>query len=182
MGARVEASPGAIGETGGPPALEGRRRRRRCAIGAGGGFGGGGRTGPGPGSRSRVASSLAIRSVVAASFSMRPPRTMRRRVRSLRTFSPTGSGCPTPWRSTGAGAEIGATLPSRLKTDSREPATYCFNGDPVAVSYTGGLGPIRDIGWIWAAGGAKKPSYWACAAILEGFEYYEDPGSQETAA
>ena len=30
---------------------------------------------------------------------------MRRRVRSLRTFSPTGSGCPTPWRSTGAGGE-----------------------------------------------------------------------------
>ena len=38
-GTRVEASPGAIGETGRPPALEGRSPRRRCAIGAGGKFG-----------------------------------------------------------------------------------------------------------------------------------------------
>ena len=38
IGTRVEASPGAIGETARPPALEGRRWRRRCAIFAGGGF------------------------------------------------------------------------------------------------------------------------------------------------
>ena len=38
-GTRVEAAPGAIGETSGPPALEERRRRWRCAIAAAGGFG-----------------------------------------------------------------------------------------------------------------------------------------------
>ena len=38
IGTRVEASPGAIGETGRPPAFDGRRRRRRGAIGAGGRF------------------------------------------------------------------------------------------------------------------------------------------------
>ena len=36
---RIEITPGAIGETGRPPALEGCRRRRRGAIGAGGGSG-----------------------------------------------------------------------------------------------------------------------------------------------
>ena len=79
----------------------------------------------------------------------------------------------------GSGGRNRGNSSSRLKTDSREPATYCFNGDPVAVSYTGGLGPIRDIGRIVGAGGAKKPSYWACAAILEGFEYYGswEPGN-----
>ena len=49
----------------------------------------------------------------------------------------------------------------------------------MAVSYTGGLGKIRDIGRILGAGGSKKPSYWACAAILEGFEYHGTLGARK---
>ena len=75
---RVEAPPGAIGETGRPPAFEGRRCCRRDAIGAGGGLGRESEEGP-----VLVPIEGAVEVVADGrrhSFSMRPPSTMRRRL------------------------------------------------------------------------------------------------------